>query len=162
MAMTPHNKLSLFPLLSLLCFISIFFLLSLSRRASLSSPNTHRSATVFTPKSDDSRTVVSATCDFSDGSWIYDPNHRSARYDSSCKEIFKGWNCVRNNKTNGLEISKWRWKPKDCDLPSFDPLIFLETHRNTNIGTLCSRIWPYVVSFLHCLLEALLISSCCL
>ncbi|GLT85898.1 hypothetical protein SLE2022_040700 [Rubroshorea leprosula] len=38
-AMAATKKLSsLFPLLSLLCFISIFFLLSFSRRASISSP----------------------------------------------------------------------------------------------------------------------------
>ncbi|KAG5406467.1 hypothetical protein IGI04_012586 [Brassica rapa subsp. trilocularis] len=127
---TPPNKLSLFPLLSLLCFISIFFLLSLSKRASLSSPHPHRSSTLFPPKPH----AASLSCDFSHGSWIYDPNPRSATYDGSCKEIFKGWNCLRNNKTNALEISKWRWKPKHCDLPSFDPLNFLETHRDTNIG----------------------------
>ncbi|XP_010488896.1 PREDICTED: protein trichome birefringence-like 13 [Camelina sativa] len=155
MATTSPNKLSLFPLLSLLCFISIFFLLSLSRRASLSSPNTHRSAAVITPRSDDaSRTAVSSTCDFSDGSWIYDSNFRSARYDSSCKEIFKGWNCVRNNKTNGLEISKWRWKPKDCDLPSFDPLEFLETHRNTNIGFVGDSLNRNMFVSLFCMLKS--------
>ncbi|KAF2539826.1 hypothetical protein F2Q68_00019167 [Brassica cretica] len=37
---------------------------------------------------------------------IMDPR---PEYDSNCKEIFKGWNCLRNNKTNGLEIFKWRW-----------------------------------------------------
>ncbi|KAI6705665.1 hypothetical protein NL676_008627 [Syzygium grande] len=31
-------------------------------------------------------------CDYSIGSWIYDWSFESARYDSSCKEIFKGWN----------------------------------------------------------------------
>ncbi|ESQ51106.1 hypothetical protein EUTSA_v10022706mg [Eutrema salsugineum] len=154
MATTPQNKLSLFPLLSLLCFISIFFLLSLSKRASLSSPTTHRSATVFPPKPDASPTSVSATCDFSDGSWIYDPNHRSDRYDSTCKEIFKGWNCVRNNKSNGHEISKWRWKPKDCDLPSFDPLRFLETHRNTNIGFVGDSLNRNMFVSLFCMLKS--------
>ncbi|KAG7579099.1 PMR5 N-terminal domain [Arabidopsis thaliana x Arabidopsis arenosa] len=154
MATTSPNKLSLFPLLSLLCFISIFLLLSLSKRASLSSPNTHRSATVFPPKSDGSLSALSATCDFSDGSWIYDPNPRSTRYTSNCKEIFKGWNCIRNNKTNGLEISKWRWKPKDCDLPSFDPLKFLQTHRNTNIGFVGDSLNRNMFVSLFCMLKS--------
>ncbi|KAI6668122.1 hypothetical protein NL676_032944 [Syzygium grande] len=30
--------------------------------------------------------------DYSIGSWIYDWSFESARYDRSCKEIFKGWN----------------------------------------------------------------------
>lgn len=39
-----------------------------------------------------------------------------------------------NNKANAMEISKWRWKPKQCDLPVFDPVRFLERHRDTSIG----------------------------
>nr|CAN62954.1 hypothetical protein VITISV_018196 [Vitis vinifera] len=79
--------------------------------------------------------------------WIYDPGVRSAPYDH--KEIFKGWNCIASNKSNGLDIIKWRWKPKGCDLPRFDPVRFLERFRNTNDGTLfylkkeggwCSRV----------------------
>ncbi|WJZ84186.1 hypothetical protein VitviT2T_003801 [Vitis vinifera] len=64
--------------------------------------------------------------------WIYDPGVRSAPYDH--KEIFKGWNCIASNKSNGLDIIKWRWKPKGCDLPRFDPVRFLERFRNTNDG----------------------------
>lgn len=73
-------------------------------------------------------------CDYSDGMWIYDPSVRSAPYDHTCKEIFKGWNCIASNKSNGLDIIKWRWKPKGCDLPRFDPVRFLERFRNTNVG----------------------------
>lgn len=39
-----------------------------------------------------------------------------------------------NNKSNALEISKWRWKPKSCDLPPFDAQRFLERFRDTSIG----------------------------
>ncbi|KAG6692816.1 hypothetical protein I3842_10G133400 [Carya illinoinensis] len=28
----------------------------------------------------------------------------------------------------------WRWKPRHCDLPLFNPVYFLEKYRNTNIG----------------------------
>lgn len=59
---------------------------------------------------------------------------RSAPYDHTCKEIFKGWNCIASNKSNGLDIIKWHWKPKGCDLPRFDPVRFLERFRNTNVG----------------------------
>ncbi|PPS03694.1 hypothetical protein GOBAR_AA16983 [Gossypium barbadense] len=85
-----------------------------------------------------------SSCDYSDGSWVYDPNAGFDRYDSSCKEIFKGWNCILNNKSNGRDIIKWRWKPRNCDLPPFDPLQFLHTYRDTNIGTspsLCLKKW---------------------
>ncbi|XP_051146353.1 protein trichome birefringence-like 13 [Andrographis paniculata] len=75
------------------------------------------------------------SCNYTEGRWIYDPTMRfERRYDHTCKEIFKGWNCIANNKSNAIEIPKWRWKPYGCDLPPFDPLKFLERFRDTNIG----------------------------
>lgn len=72
-------------------------------------------------------------CDYSDGEWIYDPTTVRS-YDHTCKEIYKGWNCIGSHKSNALEIVKWRWKPRQCDLPQFDPLRFLKSFRDTNIG----------------------------
>ncbi|KAE9448422.1 hypothetical protein C3L33_19681, partial [Rhododendron williamsianum] len=43
-------------------------------------------------------------CDYSDGKWIFDPTAGSDRYDQTCKEIFKGWNCIGSNKSNALDI----------------------------------------------------------
>ncbi|OAY39372.1 protein trichome birefringence-like 13 isoform X1 [Manihot esculenta] len=123
------KRIPLFPLVSLLCFASIFFVLSLSRRPSLSRQTSH-----FKPNFVSDTTSPSGSCDYTQGSWIYDPNLRSERYDSTCKEIFKGWNCIANNKSNAREILKWRWQPKGCDLPPFDPVRFLESNRDTNIG----------------------------
>ncbi|KAI6678237.1 hypothetical protein NL676_039033 [Syzygium grande] len=73
-------------------------------------------------------------CDYSAGSWIYDPSFGSARYDGTCREIFKGWNCVAGGKPGARDLVRWRWKPEACDLPAFDPVGFLEMNRNTNIG----------------------------
>lgn len=77
------------------------------------------------------------TCDYAAGGWVPDASAESnLRYDHTCKEIFKGWNCVANGKRNGLALLRWRWKPAGCDLlPRLDPLRFLERHTNTNIGS---------------------------
>ncbi|WCJ18095.1 TRICHOME BIREFRINGENCE-LIKE 13 [Euphorbia peplus] len=123
----PSKKIPLFPLISLLCFATIFFILSLSRRPSLSPQKFHLHSNLLPPKQNSS-------CDYAHGSWIYDPNRSSEKYDSTCNEIFKGWNCIANNKSNAGEILKWRWQPKGCDLPPFHPKHFLETYRDTNIG----------------------------
>ena len=143
---------SLFPLFSLICFVSVFILLSLSRKASISSSPTHSQFLQFKPITATNNIGANATtgfdpdasggssCDYSDGSWVYDRDARFDRYDSSCKEIFKGWNCILNNKSNGRDIVKWRWKPRNCHLPPFDPLKFLHTYRDTNIGTLLSLV----------------------
>lgn len=116
--------------ISILCLASLFLFFSLFK-----SSVSHQSLQF--EHSDSSATpVLVETCNYSDGTWIYDPNVRSASYDHTCKEIFKGWNCIASNKSNGLDIIKWRWKPKGCDLPRFDPIRFLERFRNKNIGTL--------------------------
>ncbi|KAF9587694.1 hypothetical protein IFM89_004526 [Coptis chinensis] len=119
-----NNVKTLF--LSLVCFVSLFLVLS-SFKTSTSQENHH-------PQS----LIKPTSCNYTDGSWIYDPTPTPistiTRYDNTCKEIFKGWNCISNNKSNAPEITKWRWKPTRCNLPRFDPVQFLQRFRNTNIG----------------------------
>ncbi|CAL5086616.1 unnamed protein product [Urochloa decumbens] len=79
----------------------------------------------------------SQACDYSAGEWVRDPSAGPAlRYDHTCKEIFKGWNCIANGKANGRDMLRWRWRPSGdgCELPRLDPRRFLERHRDTNIG----------------------------
>ncbi|KAM0921366.1 hypothetical protein ACQ4PT_006907 [Festuca glaucescens] len=77
------------------------------------------------------------TRDYAAGRWVPDASANSQlRYDHTCKDIFKGWNCVANGKRNGRALLRWRWKPVGCELlPRLDPHQFLERHRNTNIGS---------------------------
>ncbi|CAI0556733.1 unnamed protein product [Linum tenue] len=105
------KKIPLLPLFSLVFFASIFFLLSLSRRTPVSPGSSQVKA----------RLRSDLNCDYTDGSWVYDPDRSSAKYDSTCKEIFKGWNCIAGGKPNAADILKWRWQPKGCNLPPFDP-----------------------------------------
>lgn len=128
------KKVPLFPFLSLLCFISIFLLLSLIRKISV--PSQSRQSFQFRRSDESDPGASHGSCDYSDGTWVYDPSARSARYDNTCKEIFKGWNCISGNKSNARDLINWRWKPRQCDLPSFDPEAFLRKYRDTSIGTL--------------------------
>ncbi|XP_031740604.1 protein trichome birefringence-like 13 isoform X2 [Cucumis sativus] len=128
------KQIPLFPLLSLICFVSIFLALSVFYKTSVI-PRPHQTFQFINGvKSDRSKAAGGDSCDYSDGSWFHDPNLRTSRYDHTCKEIFKGWNCFAANKSNALEITNWHWKPEQCDLPHFDPVSFLEKFRNTNIG----------------------------
>lgn len=135
MATTTKRKLPLFPLISLLSFTSIFFLLSQFRNTSSTSSSSIKAFSSIHNFQIDNNHHRRGSCDYSsDGIWIYDES-RVSRYDSNCKEIFKGWNCVKGNKFNGVEVAKWRWKSNGCgELDQFDPLRFLQTHTHTSIG----------------------------
>ncbi|XP_058081083.1 protein trichome birefringence-like 13 isoform X2 [Magnolia sinica] len=118
-----RKKLNLsFLLLSLLCSASILIVFSAFRGSN----------TPLFPYDFD-RETRRDLCNYTDGIWIHDPTVRM-RYDNTCKEIFKGWNCISNNKSNGRDIPSWRWQPRACDLPPLDPVRFLERFRDTNIG----------------------------
>ncbi|KDP35904.1 hypothetical protein JCGZ_09876 [Jatropha curcas] len=142
------KKLPLFPLVSLLCFASIFFVLSFSRRPPLSHQTFQLKPNLISDP-----TSPPESCDYTQGSWVYDPNWSSDRYDSTCKELFKGWNCIANNKSNAREIVKWRWQPNGCNLPPFDPVRFLETYRDTKIGFIGDSLNRNMFVSLFCTLK---------
>ena len=79
---------------------------------------------------------VNARCDLSFGKWVLDKKRREA-YNESCRDIFKGWNCLRNNKSNAKDILAWRWQPQDCNLLPLNATVFLERFQNKRIGKHC-------------------------
>ncbi|XP_043702591.1 protein trichome birefringence-like 13 isoform X1 [Telopea speciosissima] len=124
-----------FLFLSVLCLASLLLLSSAFRGSTaVSSFSSKDNNALELKQRDSSQKEKTDLCDYSDGMWIYEPTMRYTRYDNTCKEIFKGWNCISSNKSNALDIIKWYWQPKSCDLPQFDPVQFLEHFRNTNIG----------------------------
>ncbi|KAI3880135.1 hypothetical protein MKW92_018416 [Papaver armeniacum] len=127
---------SSFLFLSLLCFGSLYLLFSAlknSNKSFIYSIDKHANLE-FKPPSSSSSAAAASVCDYTKGSWIYDPIGSTKRYDNTCKEIFKGWNCISSNKSNAYGIIKWRWQPNECNLPQFDPIRFLKQFSNTNIG----------------------------
>ncbi|KAG0477355.1 hypothetical protein HPP92_014196 [Vanilla planifolia] len=113
-----------------------------------------RSTVVPEGFSDDVRTLVASSCDYSDGSWIRGPRSVAPRYDSSCKEIYKGWNCISCGKANARALLQWRWKPSGCDLPPLDPVHFFRLFRNTNIGFVGDSLNRNMFISLLCMLRS--------
>ncbi|KAL3538757.1 hypothetical protein ACH5RR_002123 [Cinchona calisaya] len=124
----------------LLCLASLFLAFSLFKTSILPAAKQQQLQQSTETTTSDSEGGASGACDFSDGRWIYHDSQAEGsgsshlRYDETCKEIFKGWNCIGSKKFNALEVVKWRWKPYLCELPQFDPLLFLDRFKNTNIG----------------------------
>ncbi|KAK9097100.1 hypothetical protein Sjap_022597 [Stephania japonica] len=113
--------------ISLLCFASLLLCLSIFKTTNTNTNTNHISY-------NNQQTLTRSSCNHTDGRWIHDPTFTFTQYDATCKDIFKGWNCLANNKSNALNIVKWRWKPRHCDLHPFDPLWFLQRFRDANIG----------------------------
>ncbi|XP_078151150.1 TRICHOME BIREFRINGENCE-LIKE 13 [Carex rostrata] len=129
--------------LSLLSLFLLFLLYSLSFN--------------FTSRSPDPSPPVlprSAPCNYSEGKWIRNPDPIKPRYDQSCKEIYKGWNCIANAKSNGQDLLRWRWQPSGCELPLADPVSFLERYRNTNIGFVGDSLNRNMYISLVCMLRS--------
>ena len=56
-------------------------------------------------------------CDVFDGNWVWDetyPLYNSA----NCSFMDQGFRCSENGRPDTF-YTKWRWQPKDCNLPRF-------------------------------------------
>ncbi|KAI3427475.1 PMR5N domain-containing protein, partial [Psidium guajava] len=70
-------------------------------------------------------------CDVCDGSWIQDDSY--PLYNATeCPFAEQGFNCLGNGRTDAQYL-KWRWKPKNCDVPKFDVRAVLEWLRNRRL-----------------------------
>lgn len=71
------------------------------------------------------------TCNVFEGSWIRDDSY--PLYDAShCPFAERGFNCVANGRKD-RGYTKWRWKPKNCDIPRFDARRILEQLRGKRV-----------------------------
>lgn len=72
-----------------------------------------------------------SVCDIYDGKWVVDKSY--PLYNASeCPFVEKGFNCLANGRTDD-DYLKWRWKPRNCELPRFNVHNMLEILRNKRI-----------------------------
>ena len=66
------------------------------------------------------------SCDIFDGNWVWDDSYPLYK-SPDCPFIDGGFRCAENGRPNDF-YTKWRWQPKDCNLPRFllifFPLVF--------------------------------------
>lgn len=61
-------------------------------------------------------------CDVFYGNWVWDDNY--PLYQSTdCLFLDEGFRCLENGRPDNF-FTKWRWQPKDCNLPRFFFTIF--------------------------------------
>ncbi|KAL5718892.1 protein trichome birefringence-like [Ranunculus cassubicifolius] len=90
-------------------------------------------------------------CDIFVGDWI--PNPVGPAYtNESCHVIQDHQNCMRNGRPDSGYLY-WRWKPRDCELPRFDPVRFLEAMRNKSWAFVGDSISRNHVQSMLCILS---------
>lgn len=90
-------------------------------------------------------------CDLFKGNWI--PNPLGPVYSNkSCPFIEDHQNCMMNGRPD-LGYLYWRWKPRDCDLPNFNPERFLELMRNKSWAFIGDSISRNHVQSMLCILS---------
>ncbi|KAK4587160.1 hypothetical protein RGQ29_024043 [Quercus rubra] len=70
-------------------------------------------------------------CDLFEGNWVWDETY--PLYQSKdCSLLDNGFRCFENGRPD-LSYTKWRWQPKNCNMPRFDAKLMLEKLRNKRL-----------------------------
>lgn len=70
-------------------------------------------------------------CNVFDGNWVWDESYPLYRSED-CSFLDVGFRCSENGRPDNF-YSKWRWQPKNCNLPRFDAKMMLEKLRNRRV-----------------------------
>ncbi|KVH93568.1 PC-Esterase [Cynara cardunculus var. scolymus] len=96
-------------------------------------------------------------CDVFDGDWVWDEKY--PLYESkNCRFLDEGFRCSENGRPDFL-YTKWRWQPKECNLPRFDGKRMLEKLRDKRIVFVGDSIGRNQWESLLCMLSSTIISS---
>ncbi|KAJ1289497.1 hypothetical protein BS78_02G168700 [Paspalum vaginatum] len=92
-------------------------------------------------------------CDYSDGEWVR--TAAGPRYNgTSCGETIKaGQNCEAHGRPDTGYIY-WRWRPRGCALPPFDPAEFLRAVRGRHVAFVGDSLARNQCESLVCLLAS--------
>lgn len=71
-------------------------------------------------------------CNLFSGKWIYDTESYPLYRSHQCSFMFEGVDCEKYGRKN-LSYQNWKWKPHDCDLPTFNVTQMLEKLKNKRV-----------------------------
>ncbi|KAF5180730.1 trichome birefringence-like, partial [Thalictrum thalictroides] len=93
-------------------------------------------------------------CDLFKGNWVWDETY--PLYQSiDCPFLDGGFRCSENGRPDNF-YSKWRWQPKDCNLPRFDAKAMLEKLRNRRLVFVGDSIGRNQWESLLCMLSSVI------
>ncbi|ESW07224.1 hypothetical protein PHAVU_010G111700 [Phaseolus vulgaris] len=105
------------------------------------------------PESNQNQTQISKDekCDLFVGEWV--PDKSGPEYtNESCRVIEPHQNCMKNGRPDSGYLN-WRWSPRNCELPKFNPKKFLKFMRNKSLSFIGDSISRNHVQSLLCILS---------
>ncbi|XP_057448432.1 xyloglucan O-acetyltransferase 1-like [Lotus japonicus] len=90
-------------------------------------------------------------CDYFNGKWVRD--RRSPLYNGTCGVIREPQNCMTNGRPD-MGYLHWRWKPRRCNLPRFDPETFLQVIRNKHVAFVGDSVARNQLESLICMVSS--------
>ncbi|GKV21597.1 hypothetical protein SLEP1_g31562 [Rubroshorea leprosula] len=105
------------------------------------------------PKDDNDENGTSITetkvCNYAKGRWVADSGY--PLYSAGCKYIQRNWACRLTNRTD-FSYEGYRWQPRDCSMPKFDPSAFLARMRDKTIAFIGDSLSREQFQSLMCML----------
>ncbi|KAG9155508.1 hypothetical protein Leryth_009934 [Lithospermum erythrorhizon] len=90
------------------------------------------------------------TCDYSEGIWVR--GKKGPLYNgTSCNTIKDGQNCISHGRSD-QDYLYYRWKPEQCKLSRFDPVVFLEILKNKHLAFVGDSMARNQLESLMCML----------
>ncbi|KAF3448678.1 hypothetical protein FNV43_RR09391 [Rhamnella rubrinervis] len=103
------------------------------------------------PHSEEDQISIREKCDLFTGNWTPNPSGPSYT-NESCPLIESHQNCMKNGRPDTGYLY-WRWNPRGCELPQFDPERFLEMMRDKSWALIGDSISRNHVQSLLCMLS---------
>lgn len=91
------------------------------------------------------------SCDYTNGKWVHDkvgPLYNG----TTCGTIKEGQNCMTHGRPD-VGYLYWRWRPKKCPLPRFDPNTFLQLIKNKHLAFVGDSMARNQLESLLCMLS---------
>lgn len=105
------------------------------------------------PPQEETNTKVEIKCDYNKGKWVQDK--KGPLYNStSCNTIKEGQNCISHGRPD-LDFLFWKWFPYQCNLPRFDPNIFLKILKNKHLAFIGDSMARNQLESLICMLSSI-------